>query len=141
MPRDTRQKASDVFRETNFLLGEKVAFAKAFPSIETLRVEVEEDGEGVRYEWGRVSVYTQDRAGEYINCSNSLCYNGGFRLGDNGDDLNLPGSDIVEHPKIPDPQPVLRMVRSRSALIRLLLVLIGSCRKCRSIASRTATRS
>jgi len=82
MARDTRQKASDVFRETNFFLGEKVAFAKAFPSIETLRVEVEEDGDGVRYEWGRVSVYTQERSGEYINCSNLLCYNGGFRLGD-----------------------------------------------------------
>lgn len=76
-----RQKASDVFRETNFIFSEKGSFDEAFPEIEDLTVEVEKSGEGVK-EWNHKSVYRmQNFPGEYINCNNPLCYNGGFAIG------------------------------------------------------------
>ncbi|HPW98276.1 MAG TPA: hypothetical protein PK218_06940 [Flavobacterium sp.] len=79
--RDERQKASDVFRESNFVFSKKVGFDVAFPQIEDLTVEVEESRHGVG-DWNRKSTYKkQNFPGEYINCSNSLCYNGGFSIG------------------------------------------------------------
>ena len=76
-----RQKASDVFQETNFAFSQKVSFDEAFPEIEDLTVEVEKFGEGVQ-KWNRKSVYRkQNFPGEYIDCNNSLCYNGGFSIG------------------------------------------------------------
>jgi hypothetical protein len=79
---DDRQKAQDVFNETDFLFGKKVGFAEAFPMIEEIKIEVKEEGEGV-YEGNEVSIYSSKSIlpGEYINCRNSLCYNGGFRIG------------------------------------------------------------
>lgn len=78
---DDRQKASDVFRESNFLFGRKVGFDEAFPQIEDLIVEVEESGRGID-EWNRKSMYRKEYfPGEYVDCSNSLCYNGGFSIG------------------------------------------------------------
>ena len=74
-------KASDVFRDTEFLFGKKVSFAEAFPEIEDLRVTVVESGDGV---WGdsRTMAYSKAHPpGEYVNCSNPLCYNGGVSLG------------------------------------------------------------
>jgi hypothetical protein len=70
-------KASDVFRASDALPGEKVSFAKMFPEVAKLRIEVtESDAEfgGMR----RVPATT----GEYIDCTNPLCYNGGFRVGE-----------------------------------------------------------
>jgi hypothetical protein len=78
--RDKRQKASDVFAETNFFLGEKVGFEAAFPQIEDLIVEVEEKGDGVPWD-GKQYRYGKTTGGEYVNCSNPRCYNGGFHLG------------------------------------------------------------
>lgn len=75
---EKRDKASDVFNKTNYVLGEKKPFAEAFPQIEKLTVDVEEtDG------FSTVSdcSYGNSTAGEYIDCSNSSCYKGGFRLG------------------------------------------------------------
>jgi len=77
---DRRQKASDVFRESNFLLARKVTFAEAFPEIETLRVEVQESPRYARY-GGEPATYTQDTIGEYVDCSNRLCWNGGASVG------------------------------------------------------------
>jgi hypothetical protein len=79
--RNERQKASDVFRESNYLFSKKVGFDEAFPQIQDLTVEVEESGRGVG-DWKRKSTYgKQNFPGEYINCRNSLCYNGGFSIG------------------------------------------------------------
>ena len=47
MPDNKRQKASDVFRETDFFLAKKSGFDQAFPQIATLSGTVEEDGDGV----------------------------------------------------------------------------------------------
>ena len=87
MSRDKRQKATDVFNESKSFLGGKVSFAQAFPKIQHIIVKVHETGDGV---WvpppgGKdddpSSVYTETSLGEYINCSNSICYKGGFRMG------------------------------------------------------------
>lgn len=79
--RDERQKASDVFRESNLAFAKKVSFDEAFPEIEDLTVEVEESGHGVS-DWHRKSTYRkQNLPGQYIDCSNPLCYNGGFSIG------------------------------------------------------------
>ncbi|MFW6116131.1 MAG: hypothetical protein ACOC6F_00250 [bacterium] len=77
--RDKRQKASDVFNETEFVFGRKVGFDEAFPQIHDVVVEVRERGDGVRRSTKRV--YRKPHIGEYIDCSNPVCYNGGFPIG------------------------------------------------------------
>jgi len=80
MPVKDRMKASDVFRETNYVFGKKVKFEEAFPEIKTLRVECTEEGYGARNPITRI--YTEKNTpGEYIDCHNPLCYNGGFSIG------------------------------------------------------------
>ena len=78
---NNREKASDVFNSTNYMFASKVSFSEAFPQIKNIRVEVEEDGEGI-YELSRKRIYSKENMGEFINCSNPQCYNGGFRIGD-----------------------------------------------------------
>ena len=82
MAGNKRQKASDVFREGNQVFGgpKGVPFAEGFPTVEAVKVEVEESGRGVRQGWGP-AVYTHEHLPEYIDCSNPLCHNGGFHLG------------------------------------------------------------
>jgi len=75
-----RQKASDVWKEnTPFLgTGAKVGFKKAFPTISSIKVKVVESDSGI--ELGPRH-YDEENVGEFINCSNEMCYNGGFQLG------------------------------------------------------------
>ncbi len=76
-----RQKASDIFRETNLVFSEKVSFEVAFPTIKNLSVHVEHYGHGIT-RWNKDRYYNKDnQPGEYIDCSNPLCYNGGFSIG------------------------------------------------------------
>lgn len=84
MSRGDRKKASDVFRETTYVFAEKVPFETAFPEIASVDVEFTETGHGIwdagkRYRGYRAG--SRDSLGEYIDCSNSLCYNGGFSIG------------------------------------------------------------
>ena len=78
------QKATDVFLETKWFLGEPVSFAKAFPRIASLRVRVKGSGyydrplAGFKDDGWRT--YTESTTGEYIDCRNPVCYNGGFRV-------------------------------------------------------------
>lgn len=83
MPKDKRMKASDVFDQSQHLFGKTSSFAKAFPQIEDIKVEIKETGEGVpRWREESFDIYTLNNLpGEYVDCSNPLCYNGGFRLG------------------------------------------------------------
>lgn len=81
MGQNDRKKAQDVFKDTNYAFAEKSSFEKAFPTISDIKVKVIESGEGVE-EWNRERYFSKANAGEYINCSNRLCYNGGFRLGE-----------------------------------------------------------
>src|SRR4051812_34663164 len=76
---EPRKKASEVFNESNFVFGQKVPFSEAFPEIETISVEIKESGTGV-HDPSRVRVY--NAIGEHVNCSNPICYNGGFSIGE-----------------------------------------------------------
>lgn len=99
MARDRRQKASDVFREAAHFLGEKVSFARAFPQIADIHVEVVETRAGTG---GTPRHYGKQGLGEYINCSNRLCYNGGFRIGSairdmvSGQETTREGSSLCQ---------------------------------------------
>ena len=78
--RDKRQKAQDIFNQGNYVFPrETTTFEKAFPEVEECIVEVQERGYGPSGRAEETSRYTNP--GEYINCSNSLCYNGGFNIG------------------------------------------------------------
>lgn len=76
-----RKKAQDIFMETNFVFGTKTTFEKAFPEIKNIDVEVIETGDGTN-NGSRTSHYGKINIKEYVNCSNPMCYNGGFRLGE-----------------------------------------------------------
>lgn len=73
-----RPKAQDIFNESTFVWGEKTTFENAFPTVQECIVEVEESGH-VEPNTSRKRTYRNP--GEYINCSNRYCYNGGFDIG------------------------------------------------------------
>ena len=75
-----RKKAQDVFNETNFLFSQKGSFEESFPEIASINVQVIEKGHGVD-EWTNPRRFSIGNIGEYINCSNTPCYNGGFSIG------------------------------------------------------------
>jgi hypothetical protein len=74
MARLDRPKASKVFNEANFVFASKGPFEEAFPQIDSVDVDAAEGGYGptTRAYWS---------GGEYVDCSNSLCYNGGVSIG------------------------------------------------------------
>ena len=79
-----RKKASDIHRETDYVFSRKVSFKDAFPTIKSARVRTEESGyspSGRYFDKPRVRVYDENNLGEYIDCSNRLCYGGGFSIG------------------------------------------------------------
>jgi hypothetical protein len=77
---EERKKAQDIFNETNFVFKTKTTFEKIFPRIRNIKIEVKETGTGTFN--SRISHYKKESSSEYINCSNPICYNGGFKLGD-----------------------------------------------------------
>lgn len=78
-----RKKASDIFRETDYAFVKKVPFLEAFPELEDFRIEVRESGDRI---WGgqeRSRVYTKaNPPGEFVDCTNSVCYGGGVSIGE-----------------------------------------------------------
>lgn len=81
MGRDERKKAGDLFRESMPVFGKKVSFEEAYPQIGDIVIEVEEFGKGVD-SYNRRRRYTkQYLPGEFVNCSNPVCFAGGFHLG------------------------------------------------------------
>ncbi|MBI2656911.1 hypothetical protein HYX03_04170 [Candidatus Woesearchaeota archaeon] len=75
-----RKKATDVFRESDYLFSKKTPFEQAFSEIKSVIVDVEETGYGIN-QWNHKSRYTEKTLGEFINCQNPICYNGGFSVG------------------------------------------------------------
>ena len=81
----SRKKASDIFKETNSLFSKKVSFNEAFPDIESISIVVKEyenagqkpdDGLGI---YPKTYIFNNRHLpSEYIDCSNTVCYNGGF---------------------------------------------------------------
>ena len=74
-----------MFRDTEFVFGRKVPFKEAFPEIKEARVEVQTmTNIGSRFivpDRPNISVYEAPDIGEYIDCENPDCYNGGFSIG------------------------------------------------------------
>jgi len=78
--REDRKKASDVFRETNYVFSKKAPFEEVFPQIDEISVIVEERvGSADRN--SRKRHYNKKNISEYVDCSNPLCYNGGVSIG------------------------------------------------------------
>lgn len=77
--RNERKKATANFADTEFLFGKKCTFEEAFPEIQDIDVVVNETDFGNPV---RTRHYTRsDPPGEYLDCRNSLCYNGGVCIG------------------------------------------------------------
>ena len=97
MEQESRKKASGISREANYLLSNKISFTEAFPEIEDIFIEVKEfessmikpekDEEweramGSYSSYPRIHRFSKNHfPGENINCSNALCFNGGFSIG------------------------------------------------------------
>lgn len=78
-----RKKANDIFTETEYPFGKKVSFKEAFPEIDDLIIDIKEIGCLGSLRGLEVSKhYSMDNLPrEYVNCSNPLCYDGGFSIG------------------------------------------------------------
>lgn len=74
-----RMKASDVYAKSYNPFVPKTDFEGAFPNIESITVDVTEIEE---YGNEHDRKYSKGNFGQYINCSNTQCYNGGFSIGD-----------------------------------------------------------
>lgn len=81
MSYDRRKKASDLFLESEPVIGKKVSFEEAFPEIGELNVKVTEIGRGTDYKEHTINYSKADFPGQFIDCSNPLCYGGGFSIG------------------------------------------------------------
>ncbi len=78
MPRERRQR--DVFNESTPWLGTTPPFNEAFPTVAKLEVAVTEKSSAPG--WLKDSAYGKHTAGDYVDCTNPACSDGGFRLGD-----------------------------------------------------------
>jgi hypothetical protein len=77
-------KLSDVEAQTNYLLPRNVAsFEKAYPEVDSIRVELRPSGEGFEPYPGQqelVQIYSKDSMVPIVNCRNPRCYGGGLDL-------------------------------------------------------------
>ena len=82
---ERRMKLSDIEAQKNYPFRQKVnSFQEAYPTVETIRVEVRPSGEGFEpygNEMERVDVYTESSVPAIINCRNPRCFGGGLELG------------------------------------------------------------
>lgn len=86
--KDIIPKASEVFRNSAPFFSKKVTFSEAFPDIDDIKVEVIETSEPKTDKMLKEEKYQNNKRaygkllGEFIDCSNRFCYNGGFSIGD-----------------------------------------------------------
>jgi hypothetical protein len=75
-----RPKASEIFQGGPYVFSKPgISFEEAFPSVEDVTVELTETGEG---RWsGSARKLGKAALGEFIDCHNPLCFNGGFSVG------------------------------------------------------------
>ena len=77
-----RKKASDIFRESNLVFAKKSPFKEAYPEIDDLTIEVNKTSHHNYTESPLKHHFSiENPPGEYIDCDNPLCYNGGFSIG------------------------------------------------------------
>lgn len=79
--RDRRPKASEIFQRSNLAFARKVGFQEAFPDIEHVSVEVQIHSLGGSPSEADKTTYTEATLGEYVDCTNPLCYRGGVSIG------------------------------------------------------------
>ncbi|GAB6036147.1 hypothetical protein JCM15519_07060 [Fundidesulfovibrio butyratiphilus] len=84
--RNKRLGAQDIVNQGGFVFGEPVAFEKAFPTIDTIKLQYEISFVGGfpkkdEYDQGKYTITDKKYIGEYIRCTNNKCYNGGFQIG------------------------------------------------------------
>lgn len=72
-------KASDVYAKSNNPFVPKTNFEGAFPAVHDVIVTVTEYDE---YNQSSRRKYDKNNLGQFINCSNRQCFNGGFAIGD-----------------------------------------------------------
>lgn len=80
MTNKVRQKAQAVFENTNFVFKKKCTFEEAYPLVDEIKIIVIESGKGIK-EWNTKRHFDKMNTGEYIDCRNPRCYNGGFSIG------------------------------------------------------------
>jgi hypothetical protein len=74
-------KATGVFNRTHHpLLREASSFKDAFREIKNVNVVVHEKGEGVFSDFNETT-FSENSFREMVDCSNSMCYNGGVSIG------------------------------------------------------------
>jgi len=77
-----REKASDIFNDTDHVFSKKVSFNEAFPQLEDYTIEVLELEDMM---WGkevRTRLFNRDNPPvESVDCSNHICYSGGISIG------------------------------------------------------------
>jgi len=77
-------KRSDVEAQTNYFIPRVVTtFEKAYPTVESIRVEIRPSGEGFepfRGQTEHLDVYTEKSIPAIIDCRNPRCYGGGLNL-------------------------------------------------------------
>jgi hypothetical protein len=84
MPKQRHMKLSDVEGQKTYpFRGPATSFEKAYPMIESLRLEVRPCGEGVEpfrgeREW--LEIYTERRIVAILDCRNPRCHGGGLDL-------------------------------------------------------------
>jgi hypothetical protein len=81
------KKASDVFNESTPFIANKSSFDNAFPDAEDIIIECDEvECIGGTKSWKHR--YTKENIpGEFIDCHNPRCYNGGFSIGEVMEDM------------------------------------------------------
>lgn len=77
--RDKRLKAQDLFERRTPVFGGKGTFEEVYPQIDAITVEVQENDLG--RDISKRTYAKHNFPGEFINCSNSMCYAGGYHLG------------------------------------------------------------
>ena len=81
---DKNMKLSDVEAQKPKPFGQPGTFAQAFPTVQSVRIELRPNGEGFEpfmAEQERVDVYTETTFPRIIDCRNPRCYGGGLDLG------------------------------------------------------------
>lgn len=79
-----KKKASDIFNDSEPLIGGKKSFVEAFPQIKKVNVEVNEFKDFWEKDDGIYPVshiYSETNLSQYIDCSENSCYGGGFSIG------------------------------------------------------------
>lgn len=75
-----RQKATDVFNNSEYSFAKKVSFSEAFPIVDDVKVVITRGGHYGINELNKIERFGKE-VGEFVDCSNPNCFNGGISVG------------------------------------------------------------